>query len=353
MTSMADSSAAVPAPEPPTPLADGHPSREQRGHRMRVIILLVLSLLLLVLLAISGWYLLFRQPIDTLPIPLPGASTPLPAFVAAIDGPSKPVGIAVSPSGDRVYVAETGGDRMLMVYDGKGNLLKKSAPPETTVAGRVPTYIAVNPATGEVFVTDRVTSSIDVFGADGSFEHLYKPDPSVGAWRPLGLAFDPAGNLYVSDTQDNNNRVIELDASGRIVRTFGQPGSFSAPNALALDAAGNLYVVDGSHGRLVAFAPDGSQIGQVSQGLGPGELGLPRGVAIDTAGRVEVADATGHVVQVYKLDPAAKEFSYVGSLGAEGRGDGQFEYPNGVATDTRGRLYVADMYNDRYQVWSY
>jgi sugar lactone lactonase YvrE len=33
--------------------------------------------------------------------------------------------------------------------------------------------------------------------------------------------------------------------------------------------------------------------------------------------------------------------------------DGQFEFPNGVAVDTRGRVYVADTVNDRVQVWSY
>ena len=36
-----------------------------------------------------------------------------------------------------------------------------------------------------------------------------------------------------------------------------------------------------------------------------------------------------------------------------GVGDGQFQYPNGIAVDGRGRVYVADSFNDRVQVWSY
>jgi sugar lactone lactonase YvrE len=30
-----------------------------------------------------------------------------------------------------------------------------------------------------------------------------------------------------------------------------------------------------------------------------------------------------------------------------------FEYPNSVAIDARGRVYVADTFNDRVQIWSY
>ncbi len=30
-----------------------------------------------------------------------------------------------------------------------------------------------------------------------------------------------------------------------------------------------------------------------------------------------------------------------------------FQYPNSVAVDARGRVYVADTFNDRVQIWSY
>jgi sugar lactone lactonase YvrE len=43
----------------------------------------------------------------------------------------------------------------------------------------------------------------------------------------------------------------------------------------------------------------------------------------------------------------------VGSFGNQGREDGTFLFPNGLATDTRGRIYVADRENNRIQVWGY
>jgi len=45
--------------------------------------------------------------------------------------------------------------------------------------------------------------------------------------------------------------------------------------------------------------------------------------------------------------------TYIGSFGNEGQTDGTFEYPNGVATDTRAHIYVTDRENNRLQVWGY
>jgi len=44
---------------------------------------------------------------------------------------------------------------------------------------------------------------------------------------------------------------------------------------------------------------------------------------------------------------------HLGGFGIPGIGDGQFQFPNGVAADDRLRVYVTDTGNDRVQVWSY
>jgi tripartite motif-containing protein 71 len=77
-------------------------------------------------------------------------------------------------------------------------------------------------------------------------------------------------------------------------------------------------------------------------------------VAVDNGGKVYVGDATGQGVFVFRA-PAGddRRLDYIGFFGGEGVADGQFEFPNGVAVDERGRVYVADTVNDRFQIWSY
>ena len=123
---------------------------------------------------------------------------------------------------------------------------------------------------------------------------------------------------------------------------------------MAVDGAGNVYVSDSNNGRLLMFGTDGQIRAQIGRGSGQGNLGLPRGLAVDGSGRVFVADSTGQGVFVYRA-PGGDErrLDYLGYVGGEGVSDGMFEYPNSVAIDARGRVYVADTFNDRVQIWSY
>ena len=98
----------------------------------------------------------------------------------------------------------------------------------------------------------------------------------------------------------------------------------------------------------------GNLVASIGSGIGDGDLGLPRGVAIDNAGRLFIVDSSDQMVKVYTLGTSkAPTPAYVGSFGDEGQSDGLFEYPNGVATDTRAHIYVTDQDNNRVQVWGY
>src|SRR3989442_7637747 len=81
-----------------------------------------------------------------------------------------------------------------------------------------------------------------------------------------------------------------------------------------------------------------------SQGSGNGQFNYPYGVATDAAGNVYVADNGNHRIQ--KFTDAA---TYVTQWGSYGSGDGQFIAPDGVATDAAGNVYVSDNGNDRIQ----
>jgi len=65
--------------------------------------------------------------------------------------------------------------------------------------------------------------------------------------RPTDVAWDPQGNIFVSDGY-GNNRVVKYDKNGRFLKQVGsektgkEPGQFTLPHAIAADAKGNVYV---------------------------------------------------------------------------------------------------------------
>jgi DNA-binding beta-propeller fold protein YncE len=340
-------------PIPPTAV-DGEPDQKRRSRpRRKVVLLLMLVGLLATLVTIALWYFLFRQPITTLPLPgIPQVE--VPAYTTAVYGAQRPSGVAVSPSGDRIYVTQSEGSRVAVVFDASGTKVGTMAPPESTGTDHAPVYVAVDPLTSEVYVSDRLAGAIYIYDRDGAYERTFTLAQPRPGWQPLGLAFDKAGNLYVTDLSGPYQKVLEIDRAAAVVRTLGENEKLSFPNGVGVDGAGNVYVSDSNNGRLLMYGRGGTVRAQVGRGAGQGNLGLPRGIAVDGSGRVLVADSTGQGVFVYRA-PAGDErlLQYLGFVGGEGVSDGVFEYPNSVAVDARGRVYVADTFNDRVQIWSY
>ncbi len=323
-----------------------------RPRRRRIALLLLLATAATALLLFSGWYLITRKPISE--FPLPGLTVEdVPHYAFSVYGVRRPTGVAVSPDGERIYVTQTEGDAEVVVFDGKGERLANVQPPNTGT-DHVPVYVAVEPRTGDLFVSDRPAASIYVYSRDGVYRRTFGVPAGLRGWQPLGLGFDAAGHLYVTDVSGPFNRIHEFDADGALVRSIGEAGQFNFPNGVAVDAAGNLYVSDSNNGRLVVFDPTGRQRAVVRRGPGAGDLGMPRGTVIDDLGRVYVVDTTGQAVKVYHALGATDDHpAYIGQFGVEGSDDGAFHYPNGVAADARARIYVADWNNNRVQVWTY
>jgi sugar lactone lactonase YvrE len=183
---------------------------------------------------------------------------------------------------------------------------------------------------------------------------------------PNGIATDLAGNVYVADSLSNTIRKI---APAGVVSTLagtpeiagsadgiGTAARFSTPLGVATDSAGNIYVTDYGNSTIRKISPAGvvstlaGMAGQMGFEDGIGSAArfyAPYGIATDTAGNVYVADLN-HTIR--KISPAAVVTTFAGRADQQGSADGSgnaalFSAPQGLDTDSAGNVYVADTYN--------
>ncbi|MEO8596675.1 MAG: peptidyl-alpha-hydroxyglycine alpha-amidating lyase family protein [Candidatus Solibacter sp.] len=90
--------------------------------------------------------------------------------------------------------------------------------------------------------------------------------------RPTDVAFDAAGNIYISDGM-GNARIAKFDKDGAYLKSWGTrgngPGQFDMPMSLALDAKGNVYVADRGNKRIQVFDSEGTFQRQIANAGAP------------------------------------------------------------------------------------
>jgi tripartite motif-containing protein 71 len=137
-----------------------------------------------------------------------------------------------------------------------------------------PAQVAVD-AQGNFFIADSANNRVQVFSSNGSFQRVL----GEGVLKaPKGLAVAEDGALHVVDHL--NDRVCVFNPAGRFERAYGE-GELFWPVDLAFDARGQTWVSDAGNGRVVVFAPGGEVVRVVGeQGRGEGEFRMPLGMAL-------------------------------------------------------------------------
>jgi hypothetical protein len=112
--------------------------------------------------------------------------------------------------------------------------------------------------------------------------------------------------VYVADK--GNDRVVELDANGDVLRQWGSRGAgdgrFHAPAGVAIDGAGDVYVLDSENNRVQLFDSSGRFVAKWGlRGTGLGDFSQPSAIAIDCNGDVYVADTNNNRVE--RFNPVA------------------------------------------------
>jgi DNA-binding beta-propeller fold protein YncE len=187
-----------------------------------------------------------------------------------------PRGVAIDPAG-RVYVADWGNHRIRR-FTRDGRLLGQFGGLRFEDFGGqfTPTGVWVLD-TGEIVVH---AGNVFTFTAEG--ERLGGRGIPVPTAPRCGIAVDRAGHVYVFGHP--GHRVLKLDATGRVLATFGLgygegDGQLFDPIGLTVDAAGHVWVAESfrARGRVQGFGPDGRTSAPGGPATTASAFGRPRG----------------------------------------------------------------------------
>lgn len=241
------------------------------------------------------------------------------------------------------FYAPSGG-----AFDSKGNLyvadFGNNVIRKITPAGVVSTYAG----TGQAGYQNGASTSASLNSTTDSLAIFNNPQ---------GVTVDAAGNVFVADR--GNNVIREILTNGRTKTIAGnaikgfidatdESAFFNQPTGVAVDSKDNVYVTDQGNSALRVVSSAGVVTTLVGNPAQSSLLGFPSAITADSQGNVYFTDELGRVFEyttgkvLYNL---AGIYNVAGLVNGAGT-TATFNYPQGIAVDASGNLYVADQYNN-------
>ncbi len=188
-----------------------------------------------------------------------------------------------------------------------------------------------------------------------------------------GVVVGPSNTLYVADS--GNNTIYTVDLTGQTATVWagttgttgaadgmGVSATFNNPTALAIDASGNVYVADtanstirriSSSGAVTTLAGVAGEPGATDGVSSAAHFNYPQGVAVDSSGNVYIADSGNATIRA--ISPSGNVTTIAGLAGTTGTSDGtgssaRFENPTAIVINSKGTLCVTDVTGSRFAV---
>ncbi|MGA1864339.1 MAG: NHL repeat-containing protein [bacterium] len=159
------------------------------------------------------------------------------------------------------------------------------------------------------------------------------------------IYIDEGGDLYLSG---GDAGLVILDKDGRFIRNI-QPKDKRIVNVRSVDVnEEKIYCLSSNSGHVYVYDKHGEFVFRFgAPGATKGKLSRPQGISVDKkTGLIYIMDYMRHALSVYN-----QEGDYLFEFGSKGGGPGLFNYPKGIFIDRDGRLFVADTFNKRVQVF--
>jgi YVTN family beta-propeller protein len=152
-----------------------------------------------------------------------------------------PLGVAVDPVTDRIYVANAGSDNLTVINGSTNQVL--SVAPDT---GTDPISVLYDPLTGDLYITN--SGSNNLTAINGTTDQPASAGiPLASGSGPWGLALDGSnGDLFVGGNPDGNVTVVD-PATGQILNASIPLGSYEGLGVRGMtfdDRTGQVWAVD-------------------------------------------------------------------------------------------------------------
>lgn len=146
-------------------------------------------------------------------------------------------------------------------------------------------------SSGSIFVADHLNHRVQQFLPDGTFKAQWPVGGTTTGDRPWDLDLDSNGAIIVA----TENSIRRFSSNGVLLQDWGPGG-----NGIAIGQDGSYYTANGDQKKVLKTTSDGTLLLEWGEeGYGNGQFKFPQGVAVDDLGNVYVTCIASHRIQKF------------------------------------------------------